>query len=241
MQQEKHVFALYLDNVLQQVKNAAIAIGDDTVMHRITQVLRLQGDDELIFFDRSDQVHIRITAIHKKNIIGVVIAQRNNLSLKPFITLLLPVLKKDALSEAVYNAVESGANEIQLVYTQKAQRVVSDHELERLERVMVAAAEQSKHFHFPVLKKPKPFIEAIRVSNALCIFFDPHGASMQTYTQKDADISLCVLIGPEGDLTGQEKQLIYDAGWQRYALTSTILRASQAVAVGVGIVRSLSR
>lgn len=241
MQQEKHVFALYIDNLLQIIKNAAIVIDDVTMMHRITQVLRLQVDDELILFDRSDQVYIRLTEIHKKNIISVVISQRKNLSLKPFITLLLPLLKKDALSEAVYNAVESGASEIQLIYTQKAQRVVSDHELERLERVIIAAAEQSKHFHFPVLKKPKSFIEAIRVSNALCIFFDPHGISMQTYKQKNADALLCLLIGPEGDLTGQEKQLIYDTGWQNYALTPTILRASQAVAVGIGVVRSLSR
>ena len=49
-----------------------------------------------------------------------------------------------------------------------------------------------------------------------------------------------LLIGPEGDLALQEKELV--AGKMQFcALTPTILRASQAAALSIGIVRSVGR
>jgi len=47
------------------------------------------------------------------------------------------------------------------------------------------------------------------------------------------------MIGPEGDLTAQEKELLKERGVQFLRLTPTILRAQQAVVVAMGIFRSL--
>ena len=48
-----------------------------------------------------------------------------------------------------------------------------------------------------------------------------------------------LLWGPEGDLTSTEKQQVLTAGFQFSKLTPTVLRASQAVAVGLGLIRIL--
>ena len=50
-----------------------------------------------------------------------------------------------------------------------------------------------------------------------------------------------MLVGPEGDLTHEEKQFVDDHGFIFCKLTPTIMRAHQAVAVGLGVLRSMLR
>ncbi len=51
--------------------------------------------------------------------------------------------------------------------------------------------------------------------------------------------ALVICSGPEGDLTCEEKRMLADANFLFCALTPTVLRAQQAVAVGLGSFRSL--
>jgi RsmE family RNA methyltransferase len=50
-----------------------------------------------------------------------------------------------------------------------------------------------------------------------------------------------LFVGPEGDLTDQEKVLLKQNGFIFCALTPTILRACEAIALGAGVVRSILR
>ena len=45
-------------------------------------------------------------------------------------------------------------------------------------------------------------------------------------------------VGPEGDLTLEEKAYLKQLGFVFCALTPTVLRAQQAVALGLGVLRS---
>ncbi len=240
--QEKHIFALYIKNLDLAISNNRIFLSDEQQVHRIGHVLRLKQDNILILFNRTYHVTMQITVITKKNIQGIVITAEKNSSLTPKIKLLLPVLKKDALSEAVYNAVEVGANEIQLVQTCKAQRIISNNEFERLERVAIAAAEQSKNFVFPIINKKIPFDDAVKIGAGAKLFFDPAGKRinefLDTLQHKKSD-AMTLLIGPEGDLTQEEKDVLTNDQWMVCALTPTILRSAQAISVGVGIIRSM--
>jgi len=240
--QERHQFALFAREREGVGTDQSLVLKDADLVRRMTNVLRLQVGDEIILFDRQTNRLLQINAIKKKEISGKILAKKSNLPLKPHIKLLLPVLKKEALSDALYNAVEAGANEIQLIYTYKAARPMAGHDLERLERVAIAAAEQSKHFSFPVIQPPIPFERAIALNEGVGIFFDPNGSTVAHLQSFFADQKkFHLLVGPEGDLTHEEKELLRTAGWHFCALTLTILRASQAVSVGLGIWRSLLR
>lgn len=238
--QEKHQFALFINALEEPVIGRLLVLKDADLVHRVTNVLRLQIGDEVILFDRKSTMLLQINTIKKQEISGKVLAKKSNLQLKPYIKLLLPVLKKEALSDAIYNAVEAGADEIQLIYTQKAMRAMAGHDFERLERVAIAAAEQSKHFSFPVIQPPIPFDRAIALKEVVGIFFDPTGSAItQLQSSFTNQQKFHLLVGPEGDLTLDEKEQLRKAGWHFCALTPTILRASQAVSVGLGIWRSL--
>lgn len=243
---DKHIFALYVDNLSTIISENTFLVSNEQIIHRCIHVLRLQRDDEIILFDRSEHASVRIVLIGKKVMQGALINRFCNVIFKPNIKLLLPVLKKDALSDAIYNAVETGVSEIYLVTTQKSQRVISAVELDRLERVAISAAEQSKNFALPQIHHPMHLDAALALFKGIpSAFFDPHGKSVQeiiTFLSTGQYANIVLLIGPEGDLTAAEKSMLEEHKWLLCALTPTVLRSVQAVSVSIGIMRSfLSR
>jgi len=74
------------------------------------------------------------------------------------------------------------------------------------------------------------------------IFCDPTGTDLWTVLKEahaESPESLTLLVGPEGDLTGEEKELVRSSGFTFCALTPTVLRAHQAVSLITGIIRSV--
>jgi 16S rRNA (uracil1498-N3)-methyltransferase len=242
---ETHFFAIHLAHCNDLIKTISVcSIVDNDLLHRVTRVLRLRNGDECILFDQSINVHVVLRSVEQKKTctFDVITITKNNV-LQPSITFLLPVLKKDSLSAVVYSLTEMGVTTIKLVYTQKSRKLFDDKkELKRLQRVVIAAAEQAKHFAYPDIVLPKSLTDILATHECdkkSAIFFDPDGKSFLSLVPTvKSEQSLVLFIGPEGDLTIQEKKLIVDK-MTFCALTPTILRASQAAALSVGIIRSI--
>lgn len=240
---QTHEFALYVAELHKKrfkKKEQTVELMQPDLVHRISRILRLNEQDCLILFDREIYLRVIIETITKHAIMVRITAIGDNIPLTPSISLWLPLLKREAFEQAVYSAVELGANEIQLIHTQKEQRYWREKELQRLQHIMIAAAEQSKYFALPIVRAPIPLLEAKFIGTS--IFFDPQGISFLQLMQKlhhEKPAALTMLIGPEGDLTEAEKVHLQHQNMLFVRLTPTILRAQQAVAVGLGTLRSL--
>lgn len=249
----KHEFAFYCDNLSAQLtsKPEELIIHDQALYHRLAHVVRLEPGDRLVLFDRLVNANCEINAFqHKKSVTLRILSHERNQQLTPHITCMLPVLKRADFEETISILAELGVNTIQLVTTQKTGRAFDyKREIERLERIMIAAAEQSKHFALPTIFDTQNLSElcsAVRLStnseNTLALYFDPTGTSLVTFLQQAQEScvsNLMLMVGPEGDFTPEEKMLIQDAGFQACKLTPTVLRAVHAVCVGVGAFRCL--
>jgi len=244
---EKHAFALYYSNVspARLSVHGHITIVDESVMHRIAHVLRLAVHDELILFDQRQNVTCTIVTITKKQIVCLITNVATNTVHTPEIIILLPLLKRHALEEALYACVELAASRVQLVITEKVQKSWdNDRDLQRLQAIVVAAAEQSKNFAFPELHAPIPLASALEqhTHRARAVVFAVNGnplLELLTTIHANRLSSLVLTLGPEGDFTHSEYQLLAQRGFQAYALTPTVLRSFQALAVGLGAVRSV--
>ncbi|KKP36098.1 MAG: Ribosomal RNA small subunit methyltransferase E [candidate division TM6 bacterium GW2011_GWF2_32_72] len=239
-----HIFAIYfkeLKALLESSSNGQLSLKDKDLINRITKVLRLQEGEHFILFNREQNVEFVIDKIEKKSLESSIISRQLNQTVEPFVKFLLPILKKEALETALYSLVEIGANEIQLIATEKVARKWGDEkELERLERIAIAAAEQSKNFAYPKILAPISLQQACEsLKDYKKIFFEPESESLLKVLTHDKDQKLALLIGPEGDLSDSEKSLVQGQGFIFCKLTPTILRACQAVAVAIGVVRSL--
>jgi 16S rRNA (uracil1498-N3)-methyltransferase len=246
---EKHEFALFIESlssVLQEKKaGGTIIFSDEKLVHRIANVLRLSIGDHCILFDRSTQIVVQVAGLEKKRVSMMVQSVRKTIILQPTITFLLPLLKRDDYESSLYALTEVGVNEIQLVFTQKtAHQWAGARDKERAERILIAAAEQSKNFSYPQLQEPISLETALKkyATASTKVFFDPEGKKMfdvmhMIHNSKVNNVVL--LVGPEGDLNVEEKKIVQVNGFIFCALTPTIMRAVQAASLGAGFVRSL--
>jgi RsmE family RNA methyltransferase len=246
--QERHAFAFYYPAIatLSHGGDTLYTVHDRILCHRILHVVRLRIGDCFTLFDQHAHIECVLQAIHEKSFQFSVLSYECNSVYNPRITVLLPLLKKEAFEEALYAATELGANAVQLITTKKTQRVFGGaKESERIERIVQAAAEQSKNFSYPVVLDPISFEQAaVGYEESIKIFFDTDGCPLYDViraVQSEISTHIVLLIGPEGDLTVDEKCVVRKNNFVLCRLTPTILRAQQAVAVSLGAFRSMLR
>ncbi len=237
----KHQFALYARQL--DIHDNIVSITDSDLVQRAGKILRLNIGDDLTLFDGKQAVDVTLTVIDKKSIRGTIVRSLTVTPLKPAIQCIVPLLKRDALEEVVYAAAELGANAVQLVTTERTQRIWGGQkEFDRLQSIMIAACEQSKQFAVPHLQSPISLKQAADEIKGSAIFFDVCGhpaygvvSSLRDYEED----TLYMIIGPEADLSPAEKEFISEKVTVFCALTPTVLRAKQAFVVGLGILRSM--
>lgn len=240
----RHEFALFVPQSFNA--GATVTIQEPESLRRITSILRLREGEFVHLFNRTESLHGKVLAIGKRSLDVHVQERELIVPLKPSLTVLLPTLKKDDLEAALSSMCALGATTVQFVETEKVQHTWRfEREKDRFERVMIAAAEQSKQLALPTLRAPVSLEKACAELDAKVhkIFFDPEGQPLLTVMQNLAKSggACALLVGPEGDLTDAEKAFIQKQGFVFCALTPTILRACDALALGAGVVRSLVR
>ncbi len=240
---EKHEFAFFCKNLPAGLApGASYKIDDHDVIHRMVHVVRVEVGEVVLLFRGASAVTARIDSIVKNGIVCTVIAVKEIEHLQPPITWYLPLLDREAFEESVSILTSMGAAAITPIVTEKSDKRLRS--LERLERVMIAAAEQSKQLLLPTINPVEQFAESgifRPMDRMVTLFFDPAGQPAfevicQLREQKVA--ALACIIGPEGDLTHDEKELLRASGVIFCALTPTVLRAEQAVTVAMGLLRS---
>jgi len=240
----RHEFALFVSQ--QFAQGAIVTINDPDSLRRLTSVVRLREGESVQLFNHEESIRGTVTVITKKQI-DLEVHERVQLRpLEPAVTVILPTLKKDDFEEALSRLCALGVTTIQLVETEKVQRSWQfERERDRFERVMIAAAEQSKQLVLPDLLAPISLEDALKKVQALPykIFFDPDGEKLTTVIDRLVTTAgaTVLFVGPEGDLTDQEKDLLTHNSFVFCALTPSILRACEAIALGAGIVRSIMR
>lgn len=244
---QKHEFALFVKGLNSQLQphfvGDRLIITDNDAVLRITSVLRMSVGDSLVVFDETVQLLTRIVSLGKKHSVELLIQKiTNHTPLKPYITAMVPVLKRDETDEMVYGLVEVGVNSIQLIKTDRVQRAWGgEKEMARLQRVLISAAEQSKHFSLPLLHEPCALVQAMQQIKTPLLVGDPAGKScyhVLSTMQNSVDAHYTLLVGPEGDFSVKEKQLLDDHGAQFVRLTPTILRASHAAIIFSALIRT---
>ena len=246
----KHEFAIFFQSIDDFQVDELIKIDQEQIYHRIIRVLRLQINDHIILFNKDINAIAKILSIEKKYLTLCILNKNNNIKNKPKITMLISVLKREAFQEAIYSCVETGINVIQPILTHKVHLTKFDQkEFDRFQGVVISAAEQSKNFDFSDFNKPISFQDLIaqldKRENVIKIYFDVQGQNIldviNLILEKSLDKSLeeiFLMVGPEGDLTQEEKNILKGAQFKFCSLTTTILRAQSAVALASGIFRS---
>lgn len=240
---DRHEFAFFVRTLPASLAvGTSYKIGDADVAHRMVYVVRIEEDDTAVLFGLKHVATVRIATVKKSVILCTVLAFRPIERLAPSVSWYLPLLDREAFEESVSILTSMGATDITPIITEKSESRLRS--IERIERVMIAAAEQSKQFALPIVHPVVSLLESdacTQTNRIKTLFFDPAGTNaydVMTEIRATAGKPLACIIGPEGDLTVAEKERLRASGVFFCALTPTILRAEQAVTVAMGLIRS---
>lgn len=246
MRDQKHNFALYYHDLQSNLKtDTSLKVDDQELVHRVIKILRLQLGDQLTLFANNQVLTGIIELIDKKSFILTKCRLESVAQFKPAITMALGVLKKDNFENALYNCVEFGANQITPVIFAKS--IPQKLNQERINKIIISAAEQSKNFSLPDWHEPvrfTVFLEQIKQNlQTTYLYCDVGGQDLSSIIHKiksQVCNQLVMIVGPEGDLTSDEKALLVaQPNVLIVRLTPTVLRSYQAVALALGAMRAL--
>ncbi len=220
-------------HLFYQPDDSAFYITGAEAQHCI-RVLRLEaGEDIVVVNGRGGSVLAGITRAvrdrveftKKRVLTGHVRPYRIHIAISP-------TRKTDRNDWMVEKMVELGVDAISFVRTEHSHkesfgRMVN---LERMEKLAVAAMKQSRQSVLPVFKVWDGFEELVRASIELDRFIayvEEERPPAHLISQVGAG-DVMVMIGPEGDFSGQELSLAMGAGFRTVSLGSTRLRTETA-------------
>ncbi len=246
-----HEFAFYAPIVSSIVQRSAhqdiYELIEPDLIHRIATVLRLEKGERCILFDTKYHIKGTILCIEpKKKIVIEFHSIEPNRILNPHITWVLPLLKREAFEESLYSLTQMAAQVIQPILTQKTSKLwQNEKDAIRTQKIMISAAEQAKQFAIPSVMPILPFdvwLAQLQKTPGKRLFFDAQGQGAKNIISSlwvERPDHIIAVTGPEGDLSAIEKEMLREQQFTFCALTPTILRAQQAIAVGLGLLRSL--
>ncbi len=214
--------------------------------HYLGRVLRLRVGDRFIALDGKGQSWVAklVEAEASPFEAELLEAISLNTELSVAVTLAMALPKGSGFDEVVRQATELGVTCIAPVISDRTLLHPSSQKLERWQRIVQEAAEQSERQIVPTLLEPVPFSTHLRnmgdrpSSHYLCVTRSsaPH---LLTRLMPEPSRSITIAIGPEGGWTEPEIEQAIAASYQPVSLGSRILRAVTAPAVALSLVAAV--
>jgi 16S rRNA (uracil1498-N3)-methyltransferase len=220
----------------------------------LTQVLRHEEGDHVLASDGSGRSYeAQILRLDEKQAICTITSQRESLPMQRIqLSLLLSVPKEKAMSALLQKSVELGVTAIYPVCSERSilpfAKDIAKKKEARWTAILTDAAKQSGNPHLPHLAELKEFVSYEKKLSKMkfdrLILLSPYGESdlpqldeEMRQLGKDEKMHLCMCIGPEGDWTPSEEQMMIDAGAEPLQCGEMIMRVDTAVSFVASVVK----
>jgi 16S rRNA (uracil1498-N3)-methyltransferase len=217
------------------------SISNKEIYNQIKNVLRLKSGEQIILGDGKGREALAEIVSFGKHAVGVnVLKTEENQAeseMKP--VLYLAILKKENFELVAEKAVEVGVAEIVPIITTRTVKI--NLRLDRLEKIIREAAEQSGRGILPTIGKILSFRDAIHHAegNDSNLFFEVRAPKFeQGKLRVDVGCRVGVWIGPEGGWDEEEIKMAQDKNFQLVSLGKLTLRAETAAIVATYLVAS---
>ena len=197
------------------------------LVNQLKNVFRLVKGDRIILFDNSGYDFIyAVEEYEKDSVLLTLIETRENIVLPTRETYLFASLvKKDNFEWIAQKATELGVSHIIPIASERSEK--KELNLERIQKIITEAAEQSGRGTLPILYAVTDLKSAIaNYGHVKSIAWDPIAPK---FVSRDVNDCLGAYIGPEGGWSLQEMELFKQYGIHARSLGPQILRSETAV------------
>lgn len=206
-----------------------LIIDSDEQQH-ITKVLRMREGEEIFLTDGNGNLAKGNLAFEGKRVSLDVSEVKENLpDFSPKLHIAIaPTKNIDRIEFFVEKAVEMGISEITFILTEKTER--KNISIDKLRKQAIGASKQSHRFHFPKVNDLIKFSDYMKNLNPENTFVAHCNENLKRINLNDIPNleNYTFLIGPEGDFSDKEIQLLAEKGIKAVSLGNQRLRTETA-------------
>ena len=207
---------------------------DKSQSHYICKVMRIKENEVFSLFNSSGEWEVKILKISKSIVEFNVTKQLRQKENFKELWLAFSPIKSNYFNFMIQKATELGVTKfLPIIFDRTIVRKINK---ERLEKVIIEAAEQSNRINVPVIEQPQTLKSFLKNDMDL-IFTDLNASNKKIDLKMITSNPTCVIIGPEGDFSEQERQEILEfKGVQPIKINENILRSETAVISALSII-----
>ena len=212
---------------------------------RLASVMRLGPGDEFLLFAGDGREWRATVEVVSQASLGARVWELARQQAPPRVVLetWLAVIRANRFEVALEKCTEAGADVIRPVVCEFSQRgdEPSPAKVERWQRIIVEAAEQSGRLYLPVLQGATGLSSALESFRGSLLFGDVEGAGFSELKLLLPDAGhVALVVGPEGGLSPNEVATLRQRGGIGLSLGPYTLRSETAAIAGTALVRSLT-
>ena len=212
-----------------EISENTVIINTEEQQH-IVKVLRMKSGEEIFVTDGKGNLAKGNLVFEGKKVHLEILEIKENLpNFSPQLHIAIaPTKNIDRIEFFVEKAVEMGISEITFLQTEKTER--KNISIEKLTKQAISASKQSLRFHFPKVNELTKFSDFIKEVHPENTFVAHCNENLERIELKDIQTqeNITFLIGPEGDFSDKEIQLLAEKGVKAVSLGNQRLRTETA-------------
>ena len=206
--------------------------------HYVVNVMRMKRGSSLNFFNKDGEWSSEIIFLNKDRVEVKYLKKIKDPTYPSNIELAICLVKKGPMETILQKATELGVNRI--IPNLSERTVLKELNLERAKKIVIEATEQSNQLFPPEISEKinlKDFLDNLDGSTKL-LFADVNSKNyLKKENLKKANF-FSLLIGPEGDFSPNERELIIaKSNTYSFSLSKNILRSETAVISAISLVK----
>ena len=207
---------------------------DKSQSHYVSKVMRLKEKEVFSLFNSSGEWEAKILNITKSIVEFNVTKQLRHQENTKELWLAFSPIKSNYFNFMIQKATELGVTKFLPVIFKRT--IVRKINKGRLEKVIIEAAEQSNRITVPSIEDPQK-LKSFLNNDMDLIFTDLNTTNTKIDIKKFTTKPTCVIIGPEGDFSEEEREEILKFnGVQPIKINENILRSETAVISALSII-----
>ena len=211
---------------------------DKSQSHYVNKVMRVKVGEVFSLFNSSGEWVAKILTISKSIVEFNITKQLRQKENVKELWLAFSPIKSNYFNFMIQKATELGVTKfIPIIFDRTIVRKINK---ERLEKVIIEAAEQSNRINVPSVEEPQSLKDFLSNEKMDLIFTDLNSQNKKIDLGKLTNNPTCVIIGPEGDFSEEEREKILSfKGVLPIKINENILRSETAVISALSIVSYL--
>ena len=208
---------------------------DKSQSHYISKVMRIKESEVFSLFNSSGEWEAKILNISKSLVEFSITKQLRQKEYPKELWLAFSPIKSNYFNFMIQKATELGVTKfLPIIFDRTVVRKINK---ERLEKVIIEAAEQSNRINVPSIEEPKSLKKFLDDKKMDLIFTDLNSKTNKLDLKKLTNNPSCIIVGPEGDFSETEREEILSYnGVQAIKINENILRSETAVISALSIV-----